>query len=83
MDGRMDRRTDGRTDGWTDGRKFPPVSYRTSALWGRCPKRVLFNPGCRKIAVKAFKHRLFDVPNCQTEGFVGLISLWKIKDRNS
>ena len=34
---------DGRKDGWTDGRtdvsKFPPVSYRTSALWGRCPKR--------------------------------------------
>ena len=26
---------DGRTDVW----KFTPVSYRTSALWGRCPKR--------------------------------------------
>ena len=24
-----------RTDVW----KFTPVSYRTSALWGRCPKR--------------------------------------------
>ena len=22
-----------------DIRKFTPVSYRTSALWGRCPKR--------------------------------------------
>ena len=29
--------TDGRTDAW----KFTPVSYRTSALWGRCPKRNL------------------------------------------
>ena len=36
-DGRTDRRTDGRTDVW----KFTPVSYRTSALWGRCPKRRL------------------------------------------
>ena len=32
---RTDRQTDGRTDVW----KFTPVSYRTSALWGRCPKR--------------------------------------------
>ena len=31
--------TDGRTDGRTDVSKFPPVFYRTSALWGRCPKR--------------------------------------------
>ena len=30
---------DGRTDVRTDVRKFTPVSYRTSALWGRCPKR--------------------------------------------
>ena len=28
------------TDGRTDVSKFPPVSYRTSALWGRCPKRA-------------------------------------------
>ena len=28
-----------RTDGRTDVRKFTPVSYRTSALWGLCPKR--------------------------------------------
>ena len=28
-------RKDGRTDVW----KFPPVFYRTSALWGRCPKK--------------------------------------------
>ena len=34
-----DGRTDGRKDGRTDVSKFPPVSYRTSALWGRCPKR--------------------------------------------
>ena len=27
--------TDGRTDVW----KFTPMSYKTSALWGRCPKR--------------------------------------------
>ena len=30
-------------DGWKDGRtdvwKFTPVFYRTSALWGCCPKR--------------------------------------------
>ena len=32
-DGRKDGRTVGRTDVW----KLPPVSYRTSALWGRCP----------------------------------------------
>ena len=25
--------------GWTEIWKFTPVSYRTSALWGRCPKR--------------------------------------------
>ena len=36
-DGRKDGRTDGRTDVW----KFTPVFYRTSALWGRCPKREL------------------------------------------
>ena len=34
-DGRTDGRTEGRTDVW----KFPPVSHRTSALWGRCPTR--------------------------------------------
>merc|ERR1712002_1282636 len=32
-------RTDGRTYVRTDVRKFAPVSYRTSALWGRCPKK--------------------------------------------
>ena len=32
-DGKTDGRKDGRTDVW----KFPPVFYRTSALWGRCP----------------------------------------------
>ena len=35
--GRMYGRTDGRTDVW----KFTPVSYRTSALWGRCPKTAI------------------------------------------
>ena len=30
--------TDGRTDRRTYVSKFPPVFYRTSALWGRCPK---------------------------------------------
>ena len=34
-----DVRKDGRKDGQTDVWKFTPVSYRTSALWGRCPKR--------------------------------------------
>ena len=29
----------GQMDVRTDVRKFTPVSYRTSALWGRCPKR--------------------------------------------
>ena len=37
MDGRMEGRKDGRMDVW----KFTPVFYRTSALWGRCPKRRL------------------------------------------
>ena len=32
-------RKDGRKDGRTDVWKFTPVSYRTSALWGRCPKK--------------------------------------------
>ena len=31
---------DGRTDGRTDVWKFTPVSYRISALWGRCPKSM-------------------------------------------
>ena len=35
LKGGADGRTDGRTDVW----KFTPVFYRTSALWGRCPKR--------------------------------------------
>ena len=30
-----DKRMDGQMDVW----KFPPVFYRTPALWGRCPKR--------------------------------------------
>ena len=29
----------GRTDGQKDVWKFIPVSYVTSALWGRCPKK--------------------------------------------
>ena len=32
-----DVQTYDRTDGQTDVRKFTPVSYRTSALWGRFP----------------------------------------------
>ena len=36
-----DVRMDGRTYVRTDLRKFTPVSYRTSALWGHCPKRGL------------------------------------------
>ena len=38
---------DGQTDGQMYGRadiwKFTPVSYRTSALWGCCPKRIELN----------------------------------------
>ena len=34
-----DGRKDGRTEGCTDVWKFPPGSYRTLALWGRCPKK--------------------------------------------
>ena len=37
--GGTDGRKDGRKDRRTDVSKFRPVSYRTSALWGRCPKR--------------------------------------------
>ena len=32
---RPNRQTDGSTDIW----KFTPMSYRTSAFWGRCLKR--------------------------------------------
>ena len=39
LKGGTDGRKDGRKDGRTDVSKFPPVFYRTSALWGRCPKR--------------------------------------------
>ena len=32
-----------RMDGWTDRcPKILPLTYRTSALWGRCPKRKYF-----------------------------------------
>ena len=31
--------TDGLRYGERDAKKFTPLSYRTSALWGRCPKR--------------------------------------------
>ena len=43
-DGRTDIQTDRWTDRWTDVWKFTPVSYRTSALWGRCPKRNYGDP---------------------------------------
>ena len=38
-EGQKERRTERQKDGRTDVSKFPPVFYRTSALWGRCPKR--------------------------------------------
>ena len=41
----------GGTDRQTDVRKFTPVSYRTSALWGRCPKRVKDG----QMSIKRFK----------------------------
>ena len=33
---------EGGMDGWTDGRTSgnSPVAFRTSALWGRCPKCI-------------------------------------------
>ena len=47
-----DVRTDVRTDIW----KFTPVSYRTSALWGRCPKSVLpLSPAPLPFQAKLFK----------------------------
>ena len=36
---RLEKLGGGQTDGRTDVWKFTPVSYRKSALWGRCPKR--------------------------------------------
>ena len=55
--------TDGRTDGQKDGRmdvwKFTPVSYRTSALWGCCPKR---QEG--KIVAKALHGQRYLMPQC-------------------
>ena len=48
---------DGWKDGWTDGRtdvwKFTPVSYRTSALWGRCPKSIWAGAGMQKMPENA------------------------------
>ena len=46
-----DGKTDGRKDGWKERRaegqmdisKFPPVSYRTLALWGRCPETTRYS----------------------------------------
>ena len=35
LQGGMEGRMEERIDVW----KFTPLSYRTSALWGRCPKR--------------------------------------------
>ena len=37
--GQTDGWTEERTDGWMNIWKFTPVPYRTSALWGRCPKK--------------------------------------------
>merc|ERR1711911_351928 len=36
---RLEKLWGGQTDGRTDILKFTPVSHRTSAFWGRCPKR--------------------------------------------
>ena len=47
---RTDVRTDGRTDVW----KFTPVSYRTSAIWGRCPKSKLFSDANLSMTKKKF-----------------------------
>ena len=52
-------RTDVRTDGRTDVRKFTPVSYRTSALWGRCPKRRGRRKRKRKRRRRKRRRRLF------------------------
>ena len=43
---RLEMLGEGRMDGRTDVWKFTPVSYRTSALWGRCPN------GCKSLRAK-------------------------------
>ena len=35
-----DRQMDGQMEGHRYVTKFTPMSYRTPALWGRCPKRT-------------------------------------------
>merc|ERR1711911_258050 len=47
--------TYGRTYVRTDVRKFTPVSYRTSALWGRCPKK-------KRIVAKASDGQRYPLP---------------------
>ena len=51
MDGRMDGRMDGQTDVW----KFTPVSYRTWAFWGCCPKRILIYTYHKSSSTKVFE----------------------------
>ena len=40
----------------TDARKFTPVSYRTPALWGRCPKR---KPARKPEIIKQYVSTVF------------------------
>ena len=56
--------------GWTDIRKFTPVSYRISALWGNCPKRLTKHFGSSSNAKNtrnAKKAKVFPT-NQPTEG---------------
>ena len=56
--------------GWTDIRKFTPLSYRTSALWSNCPKRLTKHFGSSSNAKNtrnAKKAKVFPT-NQPTEG---------------
>ena len=54
---------DVRTDVRTDIRKFTPVSYRTSALWGRCLKRRKIKNYTNYLQTLIFPVSLFYLKN--------------------
>ena len=60
---------------WMDIRKLIPVTYRTSALWGRCPKsekdfRCMFNR-------ETGKHQCLEIKN-QRDLIVHFIEIFSI-----
>ena len=55
LGGGTDGRTHGQTDGQTDNWKFTPVSLRTSAPWGRCPKHMM-HEACLCIKLQESMH---------------------------